>query len=635
MCGITGFTADRAIAVDPWLGDSLRCVRHRGPDRSSIWIVGDARRSALEATDGDRQAVTGALGFARLSIIDLSEASDQPFIERGRATLVFNGEIYNYVELREELIGRGWRFASAGDAEVLLKAYLEWGLDALPRLNGMFALAIADEERGTLLLARDRFGEKPLFWTRWSGGIAFASEVKQLARYPGVDLDLDERPAASFLATGRPYVGFSSWFRGIEQVEPGTWVEASEGTLRVGRYHDLRAEVAAIVPERSAEDWAERFSAAWRRSVEVRLRSDVPVGTSLSSGVDSSAVLVEAAELGHERYHAFTLRYDAARDEGSEAEALAAAVGATWHPVWVTPEDFAEAWDRLVWHHETPVATASAYGQSRVFEAAHDAGVRVVLDGQGSDEILGGYHKFYASHTLDRVRRRGPLAIGDLVAFGRHVGLSLLARRGLALFAARRQPASGPLVPHDGPTGPGLLPDLLQMRLADIETWSLPTLLAYADRNAMAHSVETRLPFLDPGLVALALAMPGAVLFRSGWTKWPLRHHLAQRGAAAAAWRRGKRWFDLPSDDWVRTCLRPKVSELVARPHDHWERLTPIDRVRRRAAELSVQATPAASSELMALVALDRFFRVWFGERGGDPGPAYVPAAPSKTAASR
>ncbi len=611
MCGITGFHARRPVPIDPWFGEAIRCVAHRGPDSERAWTAGASSRLTLEQIGGASGETETGLGFARLAIIDLSEASDQPLLEPGRATLVFNGEIYNYIELRAELQALGWAFATSGDGEVLLKGYLEWGLDVLPRLNGMFALAIYDTEQRSLLLARDRFGEKPLFWADWEGGVAFASEIKQLARYPGVRLDLDPAAVGQYLASGRPYFGWSTWFAGVHQLAPGSWMRVDDDGCTEGSYFDLAAEVAAVEAEPTADAWADRFSAAWERSIELRLRSDVPVGTSLSSGVDSAAVLAEAAAIGHERYHAFTLRYDDARDEGPAAEQLAAAVGFTWHPVWGRGDEFAATWDRMTWHHETPVDSGSVFGQWKVFEAAHAEGIRVVLDGQGSDEVLGGYHKFYASHVRSRIRAVGPLAIVDVARFGRHVGLRPLidqARR-------RLRPPTARLIGrgsfgYSESRGPRLA-ELDRMRMADIQAWSLPNLLAFADRNAMAHSIETRLPFLDPDVAVLSLAMPGAVLFRDGWTKWPLRRHLARRGAAAPAWRRGKRWFDLPSDAWLRTSLLPAIDALAADPHAAWGEYVDAGDLRDAVSALRRASDPGADDELMRLLALERFFRVW------------------------
>ena len=610
MCGITGFFAGAPVPTERWFADAVHCVAHRGPDTENAWVPGATGRQPVDELD-PANASAAALGFARLAIIDLSEASDQPLVEPGRAALAFNGEIYNYIELRAELEALGWHFTTSGDGEVLLKGYLEWGIDVLPRLNGMFAMAIHDEARNSLLLARDRFGEKPLFVADWHGGVAFASEVKQLARYPGLAISIDPMAVRNYLVTGRPYTGFSSWFTGISQLQPGTWLRLDADGRTEGRYFDLFADVAAIEPERTADAWAGRFSAAWERSIELRLRSDVPVGTSLSSGVDSAAVLAEAAAIGHQRYHAFTLRYDDARDEGPAASELAASVGFSWHPVWGRGDEFAATWDRMTWHHETPVESGSVFGQWKVFEAAHAEGIRVVLDGQGSDEVLGGYHKFYASHVRSRIKAVGPLAILDVLRFGRHVGIGPLADQ--ARRRLRRSPsllsggASAGISVSSGPR----LTGLDEMRHLDIGVWSLPNLLAFADRNAMAHSIETRLPFLDPDVAVLSMAMPASVLFRDGWTKWPLRRHLAHRGAPGPAWRRGKRWFDLPSDDWLATSLRPAIDALRDDPHPAWAEFVESNELSETVTALAAAPRAGGSDELMRLLALERFFRVW------------------------
>ena len=207
-----------------------------------------------------------ALGFVRLSILDLGPSGNQPMVEPGRAALAFNGEIYNYVELRDELLELGYTFTSTGDSEVLLKGWLAWGEGVFARLNGMWAIAIYDVERDRMVLSRDRFGEKPLFWAAWRGGVAFASEVKQLRRFPGLRVELDVHRAAAYVISGRPYFGASSWFAGIHQLEPGSILEADRSGTRTRRYYDLAADVAAVAPSVDADEWQQRFAAAFSSS---------------------------------------------------------------------------------------------------------------------------------------------------------------------------------------------------------------------------------------------------------------------------------------------------------------------------------------------------------------------------------
>jgi asparagine synthase (glutamine-hydrolysing) len=533
--------------------------------------------------------------------------------------MTYNGEIYNYVEVRRDLAAAGWSFSSMGDTEVLIKAYLEWGVDAFRRLDGMWAFGIYDEVRKGLLLSRDRFGEKPLFWTAWSGGLAFASEIKQLVQYPGVTPRLARERAATFLVTGRPYDGPSSWFEGIHQLEPGSWLWIDDQGVRRGRYHDLEHDVAAVAPERSPADWAARWGEALSASVRRRLRSDVPVGTSLSSGLDSSMVLAEAMAQGHGAYRTFTLGSNDPRiDESGPAERFATSQGSRWHPVWADATEFASLWDRMTWHQECPIASTSLYGQWKVFETARAAGVVVVLDGQGADEILGGYNKFVAALLWRAVRSHPQRAAGPIKGLIRQIGTTANLRSAGYRYLGRL--GGAPRTPtllrpglFVGASAPGVRVTSMEQRVQDIRRWSLPNLLAYADRNAMAHSIETRLPYLDPTLVAVSLAMPDDVLFRDGWTKWPLRINLASRGGLAPAWTPGKRWFGVPQQQWLRHSLRGDVDAWLEAPHPAWEDIVDIGELARfQAMWRARKPSYPWDDQVFKMVSLDRFLQTWF-----------------------
>lgn len=621
ICGIAGFYAP-GQPVEPWFAAATEMARHRGPDGDGAWALGWSERAPL-ASVADGSAPAGgsvALGFVRLSILDLGPTGSQPMVVPGRAALAFNGEIYNYVELRDELRAQGWTFTSSGDSEVLLKGWLEWREGVFARLNGMWSLAIYDSEREGILLSRDRFGEKPLFWTTWGGGVAFASEVKQLRGFPDVSIHVDLGRAATYLRSGRPYDGPSSWFEGIHQVEPGGSLWVDRAGRRTSRYWNLTEAVAAVERSRDPDAWQRRFADAFTRSVRIRLRSDVPVGTSLSGGVDSSAVMAEATGLGHAGYHSFTLTSDDPRvDEGPEAGEFAGAMGSTWHPVRASGSDLAATWDRLTWHQECPVPSTSLYGQWKVLEAARAAGVIVLLDGQGADEILGGYHKFMAASLVSRLRSRDLTAVPLAWAFARHLGgpRTILDHGYRYLGRFGRSPdltAWLRTTPDSLEAAPALRGDALTMRLADVERWSLPNLLSYVDRSAMAFGVETRLPYLDPDVATLALAMPADVLLRDGWSKWPLRQTLAERNGATPAWRRGKRWFGVPQRAWLRGPLAPHVDEWRRDPHPMWAELVDMAAMRRHADEWWQRPRSSAPSDdqIFELVALDRFFRTWF-----------------------
>ncbi len=620
ICGINGYIAASPQVPGAWFANAVRVARHRGPDGTGYWVPGQIGCRPVDELDTKAiEASRVALGFSRLAILDLLPSGDQPMVVPGRAAMTYNGEIYNFVEIRDDLAALGWTFTSTGDSEVLLKAYLEWGTDALARLDGMWALAIYDERKDGLLIARDRFGEKPLFWTSWEGGLAFASEVKQLGQYPQVAPRLDPRSAATFLVTGRPFDGPSSWFEGVNQLAPGRWLWVDRGGVKSGSYFDLNTEISAVSPERSPADWCVRFSELFARSIRRRLRSDVQVGTSLSSGIDSSLVLAEATFQGQKGYRTFTATSDDVRiDEGSAAGQFARALGSGWEPVPADPDEFGTIWDLMSWHHEYPISGTSIYGQWKVFEAARSAGVFVVLDGQGADEILGGYNKFVAS-VIWRTATTRPLALtGPVVGFVRQVGTVDRLRTAGYRYLGRAGNAPRPdlfLRPElfEGEHTPRVRVSGLEMRVQDIQRWSLPNLLAHADRNAMAHSVETRLPYLDASLVALSLAMPEDVVFRDGWTKWPLRVALASRAGGIPAWSPGKRWFSLPQARWLRGSLKPLVDTWIADPHPAWEEVVDVDALRRLQVEWQRRKPSYAwDDQVFNMVALDRYLRAWF-----------------------
>ena len=614
MCGLIGLVGT-SRSLGQWFPQAILSAGHRGPDAATYWLQDMLGPRSVEAfLESEISASQVALGFTRLRILDLSEAAAQPMVVPGRATLVFNGEIYNFVELRQELEAAGCSFRSTGDTEVLLKGYLHWGIELLPRLNGMWAMAIYDAEKRSVLLSRDRFGEKPLFWTPWEEGFAFSSEIKQLTVLPGVNRRLNRARAAEYLITGRPLSGgTASWFEGIEQIEPGTWMEIGPGRRkRLGRYYDA----VAAIQSRSATDWEESFAALLSDAVRLRLRADVQIGTSLSSGVDSAAILAEAIAHGG-THHSFTLASDDRRiDESAGAQALALAAGSTWHAVRPEPQEFADHWDLLTFQHEYPVSRTSIYGQWKIHEAARALGIVVMLDGQGADEILGGYYKFFASVLWRRVRRSPITSARDIVSFSRHVGGLWTLGAGYRYFgpfsgASRRRSLVLPgLLAADAPASPGLA-DGASMRLADIGRWSLPNLLSYADRSAMAHGVETRLPYLDVRLVDLALAMPDEILVRAGWTKWPLRRALARLGFPAAAWRRGKLGFGVPQAAWMHGPLSSAIHEWRARPHPAWGEVAGQEPLRRLRRTLRPGSGRLADDLLFEAVALDRFLRVW------------------------
>jgi len=562
VCGIGGTAG--GSAPDPRLLETMaRIMAKRGPDGEGTW------------SDD-----TAGLAFRRLAIIDLHERSSQP-MHLGPLHLVFNGEIYNYRELRAELQRRGHDFVTEGDAEVLLHAWAEWGEAALDRLNGMFAMAVWDDEARRLTLASDPFGEKPLYYARSaSGRLVFASEIKAILAAPEVERRADEPVLAAYLAHGVMPPPGRSFFAGVARLPAAHLLRWQAGAVELERYwRPRRVDVPAAYPDAVAQ-----LRAVLRDSISLRLRSDVPVGTSLSGGIDSSAVVMLSAELaGDHRRHAFTARFPGfARDEWRYAAEVAGAARVEHHHA-VEPSAAEALCDlgTLVVDHEEPVATLSVYAQWRVNQAARANGVVVLLDGQGADELFGGYG---VAHGL-AVRSMGPRLGARAVAHRPRATAARVAGSlardhlsGPLRRAYRRRTASPYAAAHlsddaasaERPPAEPWARDGAPLRrelLAETFFTTLPALLRYADRSSMAHSREVRLPFLDRRVAELALSLPAAFLYRRGLTKAILRD--AVRGAVpdSILGRRDKVGFDPPQAQWLADAgFRTLVGDVLLDP---------------------------------------------------------------------
>jgi asparagine synthase (glutamine-hydrolysing) len=507
-------------------------------------------------------------GHNRLSILDLSAASHQPMWDFTRRFCVsYNGEIYNYLELKRELQGLGHVFRTTGDTEVLLEAWKRWGTGALERLNGMFAFALFDKEAQKVYLARDRFGVKPLFYAQKGNEFLFASSGKGIAQY------FDLKPNLEYVAKGIRYWLFEddtdlSQYHGLKALEGGCWLELNLNTpisLKLSRYYHLaeRADqLAHNLQGYSDEALTQMVLQELTRAVSVRLRSDVPVGVSLSGGLDSSSITRVASEL-HGKVKGFTFGDPLdARSEGPLVAQLAQQTGIEAHYVGVgkNPD-----WHKLLWDtleaQDAPFASTSIMAQNVVYAEVRRQGVKVLLGGQGGDELFMGYRKFQMGFLLERVRQRDFVgALGFALTLLPSV-VSELPRAKLYGQAARRYLRPKKSEPDTGlhfPTydKPLLTPtsSLRGRQIQDILVSSLPTLLRYEDRNSMSHSVESRLPFMDYRLAELALALPAALKLRGGYGKWVVRKALEGRIPESIRMARYKRGFDV-SQNWLERGL--------------------------------------------------------------------------------
>jgi asparagine synthase (glutamine-hydrolysing) len=601
MCAIAGLYQVSGQAVEPAMLERMVLLQaHRGPDGEGYALLDAQGREKPVTTRGRLTESFGshlpqyAIGFGhrRLAIIDLSPLGHQPMAtEDGRCWVTYNGEIYNHVELREELRGKGYRFRSASDTEVLLAAYREWGEACLVRFNGMFAFALWDADRRRLFCARDRLGVKPFYYF-WDGArFAFASEIKGL-------LAADIRPSPNLRAVfdylDGAYLDHSSgtFFEGIEQLPPAHYLTV-DTQVTVQRYWDLPSAGEAAVPMRDA---AERFRDLFRDAVQLRLRSDVPIGTCLSGGLDSSSIVCVANELMFgdrsevpgevvgKRQKTFSSCFeDPAYDERRFIVPILERTGAEPHYVFPDPKELAATVSQLVWQQDEPFGSTSIFAQWNVMRLASQRGVKVLLDGQGADELLAGYHGFFGAFFADLAAgRRWAVLARELACYRRLHGpipryvLANLARAFLPSVLVRlarsRMTGSvdwitadfrrrwGPL--RTAPSPPGSHLQSMQHQL--LTRNGLRALLHYEDRNSMAFGIETRLPFLDYRVVEFLHGLDAGLKIHNGWTKAVLREAMAGILPEEVRLRVDKMGFVTPEDVWFRTSLREMAWDVLS-----------------------------------------------------------------------
>lgn len=587
MCGIAGLVGVDAPPDRSRLEAALSLLHHRGPDDEGIDVI-----QIPEKVGGGQDALL--LGHRRLSIIDLSPAGRQPMTTvDGRYTIVYNGEIYNYRELRADLAAEGAAFTTDTDTEVLLQAWARWGEAALPKLKGMFAFAVFDRRAQKLVLVRDAFGIKPLFHALVPGGVAFASELPALLALLPARPALDAQQAYEYLVFGRYDDTQRTFFQGVQRLKSGHLLSLD---LRTGQQEAPRRWWRPAIAERpiAFAEAVEILREMFLDSVRLHLRSDVPVGAALSGGVDSSAIVAAIRHVEPEMpitTFSFTARGSAV-DEERWADLVNTTVGARCHKVAVSGTELAEDLDDLIRAQGEPVGGTSIYAQYRIFKRAREAGIKVVLEGQGADELFAGYHG-YPGPALRSLVERGE--IGSALHLMRRWSQGPGRGARLALVSAGRafvpdwawgltRRATGRTT-----TPPWLRADILRdlgvllhppgpepmasdgrgRRLAEalrhaLTDYGLEMLLRHGDRNAMRWSIENRVPFLTPDLANFVLGLPEDYLLSpEGETKRIFR--AAMRGIVPDAIldRRDKIGFATPESDWFTTAGR-RVRDVLA-----------------------------------------------------------------------
>jgi asparagine synthase (glutamine-hydrolysing) len=528
-----------------------QALQHRGPDDQSTYL--DDRVS---------------LGHRRLSIIDLSPAGKQPKCNEDESIwIVFNGEIYNFQEIRPELEERGHKFSSNSDTEVIIHAYEEWGTGCVERFNGMWAFAIYDKNQGTIFFSRDRFGVKPLYFYRDEKGLIFSSEIKGILQH-NISRIPNDKVVYDFLILSFVDHTPDTFFQGIKRLMPGENMtyHLSDGTMERFRWYDLKRRSLEI--EKISEDEAaKRIRELFEDSVRYRLISDVPVGSCLSGGIDSSSIVYAMRKIiDRNKIKIFSMVFPGKKqDESSFIDKVVADTRVEAHKVSPTSDDLQKDLGDLIWTQEEPFGSLSIYGQYKVMQLANKVGMKVLLDGQGSDETFAGYFIYYKYYFFEsllslqlsearKTSRAMKNKINDMILFP---AMTVLSSLGLSqgflknlwlgkmrhLKGVKRFELSNPLLERGF--------DLNRALYSDLTGYSIPQLLRYEDKNSMRWSIESRVPFLDYRLVELALSLPSSYKIREATTKYILRRALKGLVSERILERKDKIGFATPDGDWL------------------------------------------------------------------------------------
>lgn len=567
MCGICGFTYRDETLIKS-MNDS---ISHRGPDDEGIYV-----------SEGM------SLGHRRLSIIDLSPLGHQPMSNEDKSLwIVFNGEIYNYEEIRQTLIDKGHTFRSHSDTETILNAYQEWGRDCLGRLRGMFAFAIWDSKKKELFIARDRLGVKPLYYVEKGGSLFFASEIKAFKETGIVENDLDYG-AVNLYFTFRFTPGPQTVLKNVKKLEPGHFMVWKNGTTRIEKYWDVELSDSGS-ERRPTEEYVEEFLDIFREAVKLRLVSDVPVGAYLSGGLDSSFIVAIMAGLSERPVSTFSVGFPEGVDESPYAKIIAERFHADHHLLNVT-SSAVDVIPDVIRHLDEPLADAATIPTYLMSEVTKRE-VTVVLSGEGSDEQLGGYDKYKALYYPYLFRNTYPKFLfkafsghasghpktyrameylGNLndpsLAYTRFNSVFLPEEREELFLAAdlREEVSKG----RELEIVRGYLDrkgDFLnRLLLLDLKTWLPDDLLLKNDKMTMAHAVEARNPFLDHKLVEFLIKVPGSLKLHWFREKYLLRRAMAGI-VPEAILKRKKQGFSVPVHRWVNDGLKELVADLFSK----------------------------------------------------------------------
>lgn len=598
MCGISGIlNIDKKPVSLELLQKMTNAIKHRGPDDEGYLLV-NTKNGILEQRHGNdtileiknqtKHIETGfdfgpnlGFGYRRLSIIDLSQSGHQPMSSLDRSLWIeFNGEIYNYLDIKNELISKGYKFKSTADTEVILYAYQEWGYDCLNKFNGMWAFAIWDNNKKELFCARDRFGDKPFYYYKDENKFTFASEIKAILADNSIDRKLNMPLVYDYFVLNLINHTNETFFKNIYCLPPANYLVLKKDSFELKRYYNLSYnDDFSRYDEKQLNKYSEELKELLFDSVKIRLGSDVPLGCSLSGGLDSSSIVCVYYELlsrDSEKNRKVDIKtfsavyHDETVSEKKHIEEIIKKTGAQYHYIYPNMNDFEGELNNFIYQLDEPFISTSMYAQWNVMKLTRQNNIKVILDGQGADEIFAGYEWHLPIYHAELAKR------GNISKYINEIKkISLLRNRSTI------ETCINSILKMSASAAPHYLKMLnkpqrkifnhnfiskykereiifqksntnLQKRLFEEETgYNLQQLLRYGDRNSMGHSVETRTPFVDHRIVELALSIPSIYKIHNGWSKYILRYAMKDLLPESIRWRKDKVGFVTPEKSWV------------------------------------------------------------------------------------
>jgi asparagine synthase (glutamine-hydrolysing) len=552
MCGIAGIiNLNHEKVQEEHLEKMLELIHYRGPDGKGSYFHNNF-----------------ALGHVRLSILDLSEAGKQPMFWEDKYAIVYNGEIYNYIEIKNELCSLGYTFKTHTDTEVILAAYDKWGEGCVEKFNGMWAFVIHDKSKNILFCSRDRFGVKPFYYFSDKNKFIFGSEIKQILPHLAKNI-LNKKVLLDYLVMGMEAVSDETFFKDVVCLLPSHNLifDLTSNSFKIKRYYKI--EIDRSVTELNEEESVKLWSKEFQRSIQYRLRSDVKVGTCLSGGLDSSTIAgfasAEYQKASSNKFTAITaVSEDQKNDESSFAQKVVQKANLEWHKIKPDIDDFKKTINEVIKVQEEPFGSPSIVMQYFVMKKAKEIGSTVLLDGQGGDETLLGYERYYPAYLLSL-----PL-IKKIKEFFNSSENSKLTKKQLLLYyiyftnakiRIKRQKMKFSFIKKEYleminermiDENSKKYSNIFELQIMELESTQLPHLLKYEDKNSMYFSIETRLPFLDYKLVELSLSINNAYKIKNGWTKYLLRRVAENVLPDDVVWRKNKFGFEAPVNIWLK-----------------------------------------------------------------------------------